>query len=162
MGSNKICDWVVIFIFIGLLAYFNGTAPYKQCIPGQDADCGDHATNPDPGLAYPLKESTVSFALMTIICPIIWLFIFIINILIIQYYHRLKWNKIYKILLIKFEILLRSVAISITFSSLTTDIIKNSVGRPRPNYLNNDDPNDAMRSFPSGHTSYIFSVFFIL
>ena len=163
---NKITEWIIILIGIIILFVYQSSSiqPHKQCIPGQDADCGNKATSPDPGLAYPIKSSTVDFTTINIICPMIWFFLFLINVFIINCYYKIfdKNSQAYKIILIKFEILLRSITVSIVFTSVTTEIIKTSVGRPRPNYLNDNDPSDAVKSFPSGHTSYIFSIFFIL
>merc|ERR1712228_542 len=165
-NTNRICDWSVIAIVVGILIYFDSNPPHhKQCIPGLDpsSECSKHSNFPSPLLDYPENESTVSFVTMNIICPIVWFCIFTINAFILHCYDSLSINQKYKIALIKFEILFRSIAISITLTSLTTDVIKNSVGRPRPNYLNNKDQNgDGSKSFPSGHTSYIFSVLFLL
>lgn len=64
----------------------------------------------------------------------------------------------------KFECYFRVCLISILVTSVITGVIKESVGRPRPDYYNYSliDPIDSHLAFPSGHTSFSFSVFLLL
>mmetsp|Transcript_50203 Transcript_50203/g.79947 ORF Transcript_50203/g.79947 Transcript_50203/m.79947 type:complete len:360 (-) Transcript_50203:33-1112(-) len=168
-GSNakRIADWIVIVILIIIVISLGSSKPHKQCVPGLDSNCGEYLIEaPDAMLGYPEKDSTVPFSLLNIVSPLIWLAVFASNVFVICCYHALfqQPSRLYHMVLLKAEILIRSISMSALFTQLTTDVIKNGVGRPRPNYLNlhEQEPEEAIRSFPSGHASYVFSVMFIL
>jgi len=161
---NKVTEWIVLFAMIGLIALFNNKSPHKQCVPGFDpSKCGSSdLLSPDPALGYPVVPSTVPFKPMVIVSPFLWLLVVLSSMAITHCVSSVKLSDSWYIIFFKIEILVRSATLSIVIAELTTDAIKVSVGRPRPNFLENDELDDRIKSFPSGHTSFIFSAAFLL
>eukprot|EP01083_Nonionella_stella_P319068 1169200_1 len=157
--TNKICEWIIIIICASLSGYFSRSA---ITIDNQ-WDASD-APEPAPD-DVPCRTNTIDFYLLNFISPLIWFLLVGINISIISRYHGCHNDTMIKSLL-KAEILLRSVAMSVVWTYVTTEAIKCYVPRKRPCYhamvAEYGNRINAMKSFPSGHTSYSFSVFFIL
>eukprot|EP01083_Nonionella_stella_P158639 516568_1 len=158
--TNKICEWIIIIICASLSGYFSRSA---ITIDNQ-WDASD-APEPAPDDDVPCRTNTIDFYLLNFISPLIWFLLVGINISIISRYHGCHNDTMIKSLL-KAEILLRSVAMSVVWTYVTTEAIKCYVPRKRPCYhamvAEYGNRINAMKSFPSGHTSYSFSVFFIL
>lgn len=170
-------DWAVIIIALLIMVvvhyYHESRAPNAMCIPGLDADCGTASaftnggtanpgtpvviTEPASNLNHPWGSDTVPFGALAATTLTLYFVIFWGNACIMYYYdntitsNKNKWLTV----LIKGEVLLRSVLKAFAFSILTVEIVKNWVGRPRPNFLNHPDPEfDGSRSFPSGHAAF--------
>eukprot|EP01083_Nonionella_stella_P067156 177397_1 len=157
--TNKICDWIIIIICASLSGYFSR---FYITIDNQ----WKSSDAPEPAFeGVQCKTNTIDFYLLNFISPLIWFLLVGINIFIIFRYHGCHNDTMIKSLL-KAEILLRSVAMSVVWTYVTTEAIKCYVPRKRPCYnamfKKKGNTINAMKSFPSGHTSYSFSVFFIL
>ncbi|KAG5930047.1 hypothetical protein E4U42_003208 [Claviceps africana] len=108
---------------------------------------------------------------------ILWLFIYV---LIIPLVILILYNLTIRAPLAKHEVTYLPFAISLVLTSFLTDIVKNAVGRPRPDLLDRCQPagttkqnvlvnievcetedsfklQDGWRSFPSGHSSFSFA-----
>lgn len=135
-----------------------------DCFPDGNAPPG-HSTSPDPNLDHPVVEDSVPFGSLAALTIFGYFFVFWANAAVLHTYDSL-WtdNGKLKVVLIKGEVLLRSVLKAFAFSTLTVEIVKNWVGRPRPNYLNDVENQgfDAARSFPSGHSAFAVALLGLL
>jgi len=123
----------------------------------------------DPAIAYPFavveRVSAVQNIIYAGLCPLVFFMIY--TLVVRPGFH-------------KSHVTILGFIISISLTSLITDIIKNSVGRPRPDLIDRCKPapgtsptdiltidvctashghvlQDGWRSFPSGHSSFSFS-----
>ncbi|KAK5100242.1 hypothetical protein LTR24_001037 [Lithohypha guttulata] len=123
----------------------------------------------EPAIAYPFavveRVSGVQNIIYAGLCPLVFFMIY--SLVVRPGFH-------------KSHVTILGFIISITLTSLVTDIIKNSVGRPRPDLIDRCKPapgtsptgiltidvctashgpvlQDGWRSFPSGHSSFSFS-----
>ena len=171
----KLIEYIMFAVFFGLIAVINHISDvHKQCIPtgidifddSNNTLCSNNITGFNPAINYPHKSSTVNYVGLVSSSPVPWVVIILFcvittNILIARHYGiHLRIG----IIILKIECILRNALMSILFAHLTQTVIKYNVGRPRPNFNKYwfDDPKDARKSFPSGHATFSFSIYFLL
>jgi diacylglycerol diphosphate phosphatase/phosphatidate phosphatase len=109
--------------------------------------------------------------------PVFWLFSYALGVPLVV---TLLWNLIWRRDMHKAHVTALGLAISIVLTMLLTDVLKNAIGRPRPDLLDRCQPDtsasqnelvgidvctetdhhllhDGWRSFPSGHSSFSFA-----
>ncbi|AEE76067.1 Phosphatidic acid phosphatase (PAP2) family protein [Arabidopsis thaliana] len=156
VAREHLCDWLILVV-LGLIdIVLNVIEPFHRYIgPDMLTD-----------LTFPFYEDTIPMWAVPIICILVPICIFIVY----YYYRRDVYDLHHAILGIGFSCLVTGV---------TTDSIKDAVGRPRPNFFYRCFPNgkpkfhpdtkdvvchgvkkiikEGYKSFPSGHTSWSFA-----
>ena len=161
---SKFSDCIIIFLIYFvcmIIEWVESIRPHKQYIP----DLSENLN-----FAYPMHDSTVPTPSMFAIIFLSWIAIVSINGIILYKYDDTFTLKSW----LKFLYLVtRIVCFSFATTSLITDIIKKSVGSPRPyfdeaqqKYSNQDitqkDYDNAKQSFISGHASESWCLLLLL
>eukprot|EP00484_Ammonia_sp_Unknown_P019189 CAMPEP_0197034296 /NCGR_PEP_ID=MMETSP1384-20130603/12449_1 /TAXON_ID=29189 /ORGANISM="Ammonia sp." /LENGTH=435 /DNA_ID=CAMNT_0042464205 /DNA_START=24 /DNA_END=1331 /DNA_ORIENTATION=+ len=161
-------DYLIVAIF-GALYYCTEhfISIRRQCIPGNlmnnnPAFCAqsDHMNFAStPLLGFPYRSKAIPVYYPYVFGAATWWFVILISLLMQQP----KLNMV-KPIFIKIECLFREVLTAVMITQCTVGAIKTFVGRPRPNYYNyvDDDADDAISSFPSGHSSSSFCIHTLL
>ncbi|KAF8040319.1 hypothetical protein BT93_B2528 [Corymbia citriodora subsp. variegata] len=156
-----IYDWLMLFVLVAIDLILSVVEPFHRFVgEGMMTD-----------LKYPLQQNTVPFWAVSVIAMLLPIVVFLISYLI----RRDLYDLHHAILGLLFSVLI---------TGLTTDAIKDAVGRPRPDFFWRCFPDgkgvfdpvtrgvlctgdkavikEGYRSFPSGHTSWSFAglVFF--
>ena len=163
---TMILDWIVILINYAIyFVLFHGPIPtHKQCIAGETLkDNGSYKCSDikDPNLDFPKLESTISSYTVNTISSVAWILLISINGILFKYYKKFNNNKDNNLFILKIsEILIRTASFSVSSTMALGQIIKKSVGRPRPNYYNNNEL--PITSFPSLHAGISCAALFLL
>lgn len=164
--KSTISDCIIIAIIYGVasvLEWDDSITPHEQIVPGVASDA-------NYSYLYPMEDSTVPTPTMFTFCFSAWGLILAVNAVVL-------WKRDESFTLrawLTFSYLIcRVVLFSFAVTSLITDIIKKTVGAPRPYYitaltaheageLSERDWVNATQSFVSGHASESWSLLFLM
>ena len=142
---SYLLDYLVILVVIGVLVVF-----YKAVDPRSR-----YIVPNDPNLSYPRRDFIVSTWLLFVLALVVPIVIMVLFALVARWK---QW-----ISTIRMVHTIHHAVIGILFSTvfvlMVCEILKCSVGRPRPNYYgtvaleNGQVPADALKSWPSSHSS---------
>eukprot|EP01084_Bolivina_argentea_P047765 88038_1 len=152
---SVIHEWIIIIsCLIGALIYeIEIFEPNQQVIPTQQ-----HI--PDY-LSYPNKPSTISTLKLILYSAMPCILVVAINGIILKQHDP---NFQFKIFMHNFHLMLRTMLFASMATWFVSNIMKYSIGRPRPNFeqFHQVKPVDSRLSFPSTHASISFSLLFQL
>eukprot|EP01083_Nonionella_stella_P155412 502027_1 len=156
--AQSIHEWIIILLCLtGAVVYESEMfEPNQQEIPGS----GEMAEMPHY-LSYPRIPATISTSCLVLYSGLPCIVLFILNGIILKYYDS-------NFQLIKFmhyfHLMVRSMSFAFSATWFASNIMKYSIGRPRPNYGESyqSKPIDSILSYPSTHTSVSFALLFQL
>lgn len=161
---SKISDCIIIaliYMVSMILEWVDSIHPHQQYIPYPENNYN---------YQHPMLSSTVPTPTLFGIAFALWMSILCINGIILWKYDT---TFTFKLWLKFFYLICRLMMFSFAVTSLVTDVIKKSVGNPRPYYYNallkyengeisRKDLDNAQQSFISGHASESFCLLFPL
>ena len=180
-SCGRFCDWIIIAgLWTGVTLSTFYLTPHEQCIAVENAShpnpCSYDITGRNPEINYPLHHETVPFNMLVGFSPLPWIIVVVLSIIVSvkcmlsSNVNKNKNGLIFSIrndwfiIFMKISGITRNILASLGLTQFIGSIVKNLIGRPRPNYWNYKDRNyDAsITSFPSGHASFSFGMFTLL